>query len=187
MNRDTTIRVAKEDDAEALLAIYAPYVEKTAITFEYAAPTVEEFKQRIRNTLKKYPYLVAEKDGKIVGYAYAGSFKEREAYDWSVEISIYVDGKCHRQGIGALLMQSLETKLKEQGITNMNACIAYPEKEDGYLTQDSVRFHAKMGFSLVGQFHQCGRKFDRWYDMVWMEKMIAPHLDNQPKVKPFSA
>ena len=91
MDLKIRIRPAKPEDAEKLLAIYAPYVEQTAITFEYEVPTVEEFRERIHNTLKKYPYLVAEQGGEPVGYAYVGPFHDRPAYDWAVETSIYVD------------------------------------------------------------------------------------------------
>ena len=94
---DIKIRTVTENDAEQLLEIYAPYVEKTAITFEYEVPSVEEFKSRIKRTLKKYPYFAAESDGKIVGYAYAGEFKERAAYDWAVETYIY-KGRFKRSG-----------------------------------------------------------------------------------------
>lgn len=94
---DIKIRTVTENDAEQLLEIYAPYVEKTAITFEYEVPSVEEFKSRIKRTLKKYPYFVTESDGKIVGYAYDGEFKERAAYDWAVETSIY-KGRFKRSG-----------------------------------------------------------------------------------------
>ena len=93
---DIRIRIATEDDAEALLAVYAPYVIKTAITFEYEVPTLEEFRGRIRHTLQKYPYLVAERDGTILGYAYVGPFHERAAYDWAVETSIYVEENLRR-------------------------------------------------------------------------------------------
>ena len=101
------IRVATKEDAEALLAIYAPYVEKTAITFEYEVPSIEEFRCRIQETLKKYPYLVAEKNGKIVGYAYAGAFHARPAYDWAVETSIYVSELQKGEGIGKALYKAL--------------------------------------------------------------------------------
>ena len=91
------IRKAREEDAEELLAIYKPYVEKTAITFEYTVPTLEEFRERIKKTLKKYPYIVVEKNRKIYGYAYTGEFKSRAAYGWSVETSIYVDLECRHE------------------------------------------------------------------------------------------
>ena len=179
------IRRARENDAEALLKIYAPYVEHTAITFEYTPPTEEEFAGRIRGVLSKYPYLVAEGKGKILGYAYVSSFKEREAYDWAVETSIYVDQNLKRCGVGGRLHQALEAVLREQGILNMNACIAYPREEDQYLTRNSVDFHAHLGYRLVGQFYQCGYKFGRWYDMVWMEKLIGEHLPMQPRPRTF--
>ena len=181
------IRIATEHDAEALLEIYAHYVEHTAITFEYAVPTVEEFRGRIRRTLSRYPYLVSERGGKIVGYAYAGPFKERSAYDWAVETTIYIDKNAHGQGLGRELYTALEHALALQNITNLNACIGYPEREDAYLTTNSADFHAHLGYRLVGRFHKCGYKFGRWYDMVWMEKCIAPHPDNPPPVRRFDA
>ena len=180
------IREAGEKDAEALLEIYAPYVKNTAITFEYEVPSGQEFRTRIRNTLKKYPYLAAEQDGKILGYAYTGSFHDRAAYDWAVETSIYVDAGIRHQGVGGKLHQALENVLREQGFLNMNACIAYPQTEDEYLTRNSVQFHAHLGYRLVGEFRQCGYKFDRWYNMVWMEKHIGTHLSGQPAPKSFS-
>ena len=117
------IRVATKEDAEALLAIYAPYVEKTAITFEYEVPSIEEFRCRIQETLKKYPYLVAEKNGKIVGYAYAGAFHARPAYDWAVETSIYVSRDLRSSGVGSLLYEKLEEYLTAQHVCNVCACI----------------------------------------------------------------
>lgn len=177
------IRPAIQQDAEALLQIYAPYVEKTAITFEYDVPTVEEFAGRIGKVLQKYPYLVAEISGEPVGYAYAGSFKERAAYDWAVETTVYVREDMKKHGIGRALYTALEKALAAQGILNMNACIAFPENEDEYLTRDSVKFHERMGFNEVGRFHKCGCKFGRWYDMVWMEKLIGEHVENPPAVR----
>ena len=107
-NNDIHIRVASEDDAEEILAIYAPYVIKTAITFEYEVPTLEEFRGRIRHTLQKYPYLVAEQNGKILGYAYVGPFHDRAAYEWAVETSIYVEENLRRCGVGGKLNRALE-------------------------------------------------------------------------------
>lgn len=181
-----TIELVQEEDAEALAAIYRPYVEKTAITFEYQAPSAEEFKARIRHTLERYPYLKAVEDGKILGYCYAGPFKGREAYDWSVETSIYVAAASHRKGVGRQLYQALEEKLKRQGVVNVNACIAYPVTEDPYLTRDSYYFHSRMGYQLAGRFHQCAYKFDRWYDMIWMEKFIGDHTDHPMPFIPYS-
>ena len=181
MNTNTliTIRTATVSDAQALLNIYAPYVEHTAITFEYDIPSVEEFASRIKHTLQKYPYLIAERNGKLLGYAYAGPFHERPAYDWAVETSIYVDQNIRHQGIGRKLHDALEEALRSQGILNMNACIAYPSEEDEYLDRNSMKFHTHMGYRLVGEFYQCGYKFHRWYNMVWMEKLIGEHLTDQ--------
>ena len=182
-----TIRTAALPDAERLLEIYRPYVEETAITFEYTVPTIEEFRGRMARVLEKYPYLVAERDGTIVGYAYAGPFKARAAYDWSVETTIYLDRAVRRQGIGGRLYAALETALAAMGILNLNACIGYPEVEDEHLTRNSVEFHAHLGYEWVGQFHNCGYKFDRWYHMVWMEKMLGGHPVQPDPVVPFSS
>lgn len=167
------IRSASVNDAEALLNIYAYYVENTAITFEYKVPTVEEFQQRIANTLKKYPYLVAEKEGTILGYAYAGVFKDRAAYDWSAEVTIYLSHNATKCGIGRKLYEALETEMKKRGFLNLYACIGYPVEEDEYLTKNSAQFHAHLGYQTVGEFHKCGYKFGRWYNMIWMEKLIG--------------
>lgn len=181
-NHEIIIREAEERDAEALLAIYAPYVKNTAITFEYEVPSLEEFAERIRHTKERYPYLAAEVDGDIVGYAYASRFHGRKAYDWAVETSIYVDRNKKGLGIGRRLYEVLENILAQQNILNLNACIAYPSQEDEYLTRDSVKFHEHLGYRLVGEFDQCGYKFHKWYSMVWMEKHIGPHLENQPEI-----
>lgn len=169
------IRKAREEDATAMLAIYAPYVQKTAISFEYDVPTLEEFRQRIRRVTARYPWLVAEDNGRVVGYAYASAFHERAAYQWAVETSIYIDQRKKQKGIGRLLHDALETALKQQGILNLNACIAYTETEDEHLTLGSVHFHKRLGYQQVAHFHQCGKKFGRWYDMIWMEKLIGEH------------
>lgn len=177
------IRNATIKDASALLNIYAPYVKHTAITFEYEVPSTEEFAARIENTLKKYPYLVAEENGQLLGYAYASPFHDRPAYDWAVETSIYVDQTVKHKGIGRKLHDALENALRAQGILNMNACIAYPPanmEKDEHLDKNSVEFHTHMGYRMVGEFYQCGYKFHRWYNMVWMEKLIGEHLSEQP-------
>lgn len=179
------IRAARVQDAGALLKIYTPYVEKTAITFEYDVPSLKEFIERMERVLAKYPYLAAEADGEIVGYAYAGKFKDRAAYDWAVETSVYVREECRGKGVGRMLYEKLEEALLWQGITNLNACIAYPVREDEYLSLDSVRFHEKMGYQMAGRFHACGYKYERWYDMVWMEKLIGPHEKRQPAIREF--
>ena len=176
------LRVATPEDAAALAEIYAPYVRETAITFEYAVPSAAEFAGRIAHTLEKFPYLVAENDGEIVGYAYAGAFHSRAAYQWCAEMSVYVKRDVRRMGVGRKLYDAMETILCMQRLTNVEACIAVPSAPDAHLTMDSVRFHKKMGYRMVGAFHQCGYKFDTWYDMVWMEKHIGEHVRHQPPI-----
>lgn len=172
---EVEIRIASLRDAKALLHIYEYYVKNTAISFEYEVPTIEEFKRRMTNTLKKYPYLTAVKDNEILGYAYAGPFVGRAAYDWSAELTIYLAPKKRKQGIGKKLYKALEEALAESGIQNLYACIGYPEVPDEYLTKNSAEFHEHLGYTKAGQFHKCGYKFGRWYDMIWMEKLIGDH------------
>lgn len=179
------IREATPKDAEALVEIYAPYVRETAVTFEYDVPSVAEFSGRIERVLEKFPYLVAENDGEIVGYAYAGAFHPRAAYQWCAEMSVYVKQNARRMGVGQMLYDEMEAILRMQRLTNVEACIAVPSAPDAHLTMDSVRFHEKMGYRMVGAFHQCGYKFDTWYDMVWMEKHIGEHTHSQPSVLRF--
>ena len=169
------IRAVCGDDAEALLSIYRYYVQNTAISFEWEVPSLEEFRARIVHTLKKYPYLAAVQDGQILGYAYAGPFVGRAAYSWSAELTIYLAPEARKRGLGRALYEALEERLAGMGILNLYACIGVPEKEDEYLNFNSARFHAHMGFTRCGEFHQCGCKFGRWYNMVWMEKIIGEH------------
>lgn len=184
--QDIEIRVANINDAKDILNIYQYYVKNTAITFEYKVPSLDEFKIRISDTLKKYPYFVAIYNGKISGYAYAGKFVGRAAYNWSASLSIYIDKDMRKQGIGRMLYEALEKSLKEMGIINLYACIGYPEIEDEYLNKNSAQFHKHMGFNKVGEFHKCGYKFDRWYNMIWMEKSIGSHHGKQKPIKSFS-
>ena len=257
-------RVARPEDAAALLAIYAPYVEETAITFEYEVPDIEAFRARIEHTLTTYPYIVAVEaqpanagagrvngapvsstsasgadaaagahrtSEHIIGYAYVGRLHARAAYDWTVETSIYVDRSARKHGLGRQLYERLEAILRAMNIISVNACIAYPGTmnpaidaataadrlqdahigsgdpntadrarkdsregsadsgagigEDPYLNTNSPDFHAHLGYQLVGHFHACAYKFDRWYDMIWMEKWIAPHPAKPEAMIPF--
>lgn len=184
-NTDICIRPAALSDAEGILEIYRPYVEKTAVTFEYDVPSPEEFTDRIKNTSKRYPWIVAESGRELLGYAYTGAFKERAAYDWSVETTIYIREDKKGLGLGRMLYSTLEDISRAQNITNLNACIAYPETDDEYLTKNSAEFHARLGYRMVGEFHKCGCKFGRWYNMVWMEKIIGEHKACPPMLIPF--
>jgi phosphinothricin acetyltransferase len=178
------IRFATPEDAAQLLKIYAYYVENTAITFEWTIPSVEDFAKRIEKTQTFYPYIVAEEDGLIKGYAYASRFRERKAYDWCIETSIYIDKDCRRNNLGTLLLSELERILSLQGILNVNASITTScDPDDKYVTDASRRFHEKHGYRFVGEFQNCGFKFNRWYNMMWMEKFIGKHTENQPSIK----
>lgn len=183
--RDICIRTAALQDAQKILDIYAYYVKNTGITFEYEVPSLSEFKGRMEMTLRKYPYIVAEKGNEILGYAYTGAFVGRQAYDWSAETTIYLMKDKQKMGLGRLLYQSLEDISRAQNILNLNACIGYPEEEDGYLTKNSAQFHAHMGYTRVGEFHKCGYKFGRWYNMIWMEKLLGEHPSAPEPVIPF--
>ena len=167
------IREASVTDAKRLLEIYSYYVLHTAISFEITVPTLEEFKQRIEDISAKYPYLVVEEEGVILGYAYAHSFIDRAAYDHCCELTIYLDNKVKKHGFGRMLYEELEKRLLKMGIRNLYVCIGDPIKEDEYLTRNSEEFHHHMGYRKVGDFHKCGYKFDRYYNMIWMEKLIV--------------
>ncbi len=169
------IRSATVEDAERLLEIYAYYVERTAISFEYDVPSAEEFRRRIEETLQGYPYLVVEEDGAVRGYAYAHPFVGRKAYEHSAELTIYLARDAKGRGYGRRLYGELERILRARGVTNLYACIGDPIEPDEYLTRDSEAFHERLGFVKVGTFHRCGYKFHRWYNMIWMEKIIGTY------------
>lgn len=189
MGNGMTIRTATPADAQALLAIYAPFVRETAITFEAAdeVPAVEEFRARIEEMLRDYPWLVAELDGEVCGYAYAHRFRERAAYDWAVEPSIYVAPHAQGAGVGRALYAELERLLALQGVRTLIACITCVDRaDDPYLTDASIRFHAQVGYRMAGRIEQCGFKLGRWYDICWMQKEIGGHPEDMPPIIPFS-
>ncbi|MFM0779137.1 N-acetyltransferase family protein [Streptococcus suis] len=160
------IRSARLEDAADLVAIYAPYVEKTAITFETQVPTVSEFASRIEKTLGKFPYLVAVEEGKILGYAYASTYYARAAYDWTVELSVYIKQEARGKGIGTLLYNALERELTARGFKNFLACIALPNPS-------SIALHEKRDYEQVAHFKKVGYKFDTWHDIVWFQKSLV--------------
>ena len=180
-----TIRTASVQDAPKLLEIYEYYVKNTAITFEFEVPSPAEFENRIATTLQNYPYLVAEVDGNIAGYIYAGRFRARAAYDWSASTSVYLSRKYQRLGIGRMLYERLEEILKKQNITNLYAGVADPVEEDEYLTRNSERFHEAIGYKTVARFQGCGSKFGRWYNLIEMEKFIGEHTCPPKEFIPF--
>lgn len=163
------IRLATGQDANALLDIYSPYVLDTTVTFEYDIPSVEVFKERILKTLVDFPYYVYEKDGRILGYAYASKFHPRPAYQWSCELSVYVDKDHGHLGIGTKLYDCLEQRLAQMGYLNAYACITYPNP-------NSIAFHEKRQYRKVAHYHFCGYKLGKYLDVVWFEKFLNEHL-----------
>lgn len=177
------IRNASIEDAERILEIYAYYVKNTAISFECEVPSIDGFKNRMKKTMEWYPYFVIERDGIVQGYAYAGPFVDRGAYDRSCEVSIYLDRDAWKRGMGRMIYEVLETELQHMGIINLYARIAYPGSEDEYLDKNSAEFHEHLGFAKVGELHNCGHKFGHWYNMVCMEKIIGEHTEKPLPVK----
>ncbi len=167
-----TIRSATVRDAQKLLEIYGYYVEHTAVSFELEAPALTEFERRIQTTLTRFPYLVALQDDVIIGYAYAGTFHPRHAFDHCCEVTVYLDRNARRLGVGRQLYEALEKRLVEMGIEISYALIALPTANDAYLDTNSRDFHAHLGYRQVGHLHGCGKKFGNTYDMIYMEKYL---------------
>ena len=185
------IRPAEERDVPAMLGIYAPYVEETAVSFEYLVPSEAEFRSRLQRVQAAYPWLVAECGGQVLGYAYASRFHPRAAYDWSVEVSIYLGRNERRRGLGRRLYEVLEQCLLSQGVLTAYSCIAHAPEPDEYLDHSSIRFHERTGYRLTGTFPACGYKFGRWYGRIWMEKRLvpadAPEAQRPAPIAPFDA
>ena len=186
MNTNLLVRMATEIDAEKILEIYSPYVMDTAITFEYEIPPVADLSKRIKDTLQMYPYLVALEEQCIVGFAYASAFRERVAYNWAAETTIYMRQNYRGKGLGKKLYLALEDILRRQNVINLNACIAYATAEDAHLDNASMIFHEHLGYSKVAHFMKCGYKFGKWYDVIWMEKVLGDHPDVPAPVIPAS-
>ncbi len=186
MKNDIIIRMATPEDAEKILAVYAPYILETGITFEYDVPSVEAFRARIENVLRRYPYLVAERDGEILGYSYANPLGERAAFSRAAETVLYIKKEARGLHLGSMLYAALEELLKKQNVTNLSACISYREEEDETITHASPLFHAACGYQKVGHFTKCGYKFGRWYDLIWVEKFIGEHAEEPPAFIPIT-
>lgn len=169
------LREATEADIPAITAIYAVEVTDFVNTYEYEVPDEAEMAQRRRNLLAAgYPYLVAELDGRVVGYAYAGSYRARIAYRWTVENSVYVAAQAQGKGVGAALMQRLIDECQARGYRQMVAVIGEPTN------LASIRLHERFGFELVGIFKGLGRKHGRWLDTVQMQRAIGPGTGQPP-------
>jgi phosphinothricin acetyltransferase len=162
------IRGATAADSKAILDIYAPYITDTAITFETEVPAVSEFTSRVETIIKNYPYLVCEADGKIIGYAYATKHRERAAYKYSADVSIYIKSEYHGRGIGRKLYSDLFESLKNYKIYTAIAGITLPNEK-------SLALHKSFGFKEVGVYHNVGYKFGKWLDVIWLEKQIKEY------------
>ena len=158
-----SIRQATTADVPQILAIYAPYVENTAISFEYTVPTLVEFTQRFENITAQFPWLVWEENGNILGYAYGSLPFERAAYQWCAEASIYLRPEAQGRGIGRKLYAALEEILKNQGYRKVYAIITTAN-------EPSIAFHQAVGYRHTATMPDCGYKFGKWYGTVWMEK-----------------
>ncbi|WP_104528869.1 arsinothricin resistance N-acetyltransferase ArsN1 family B [Blastococcus saxobsidens] len=168
----TDVRDATPADAAACAAIYAPYVTGTTITFELEPPTGEQMAGRIATAQRAHAWLVLEDDGVVVGYAYAGPYKERAAYRWSCEASVYLDGGRRRRGGGRALYEALFARLSERGFRTAVAGITLPN-------EPSIGLHTAMGFELIGTYRRIGFKQGRWRDVLWMQRSLGPY-DDEP-------
>lgn len=171
------VRLATVDDAAAVLAVYAPYIEGTAITFETSVPAVESFAERMADVIGEYPYLVVERDGVIVGYAYAHRLGERGAYAWNVELSVYFAPNCQGRGWGSVLFWALVDLLSQQGVRNAYSLVTVPNEA-------SRRLHAKLGFELMGIQRNAGYKSGAWHDVAWLRKAVGSFDDVPDAVVP---
>lgn len=173
MSSNDTIRCANESDAIQILGIYAPYIKGTAITFEYEIPSLEEFKNRIKEISADYPYLVYLSGNKILGYTYAHRHMERKAYQWNAELSVYVAPSHLHQGIGKALYGTLIELVKLQHIKNVYGGVTIPNEASEHL-------HASFGFEKVGAYRNTGYKCGKWHDVVWYGKKTGEY-DSEPK------
>ena len=153
-------------DMEKLLAIYGYYVENTDATFEYDVPTLDEFTHRMKDICREYPYIVCEYKGKVVGYAYAHQFKPGNAYRWSAELTVYLHKDYLGLGIGTRLYELLIDILKLQNVKIIYGCVTSSNER-------SIKLHQKMGFNLIGVYHNSGYKMGKWIDVTWFEQSIG--------------
>jgi len=170
------IRIARDEDAAAIHAIYAPSIIDGVATFETALPGVATMRERIRTRLQHYPWLVWEDGGEVLAYAYAGRFRERAAYDWIAETSIYVREDAHRRGIARRLYGVLLDTMCLQGINQAVGVITLPGTV-------SVAMHEAMGFTTAGVWRQCGYKLGQWWDVgVWQKQLHTPSATPEPVI-----
>ncbi len=168
------LRPVTKNDAQACLNLYAKHVVNSAVSFELEAPSLEEFEQRIDAISKRFPYLIAEIDGAFAGYAYASAYRDRLAYQWNVEVSIYVEESVRKSGVASSLYNELFKELQSIHICKAFAVIALPNDA-------SVNFHSKMGFQKFATYTNVGFKLNQWHDVLWMKKIIQlPEVPTTP-------
>ena len=173
------IRVAREQDAQAIADVYAPAVTGRSTSFELTPPDATEMGRRVVTVLQQYPWLVCESSEMVLGYVYATAHRDRAAYRWSVDVAAYVSETAHRRGIGRALYTALFEILALQGYRSACAGVTLPNPA-------SVALHEAMGFVQVGVYHRIGYKFGKWHDVAWFERPLAEHVFEPPEPIPFS-
>ena len=176
MKNQFSIRLIAENDAEEVLEIYKPYVKNTFVSFEYEAPSSDEFLLRVQNNISEYPWLICMHGHKIIGYSYASKHRYRTAYQWSCESTVYLLTEYHRKGIALILYKTLFSILKIQGYFNVYAGVSLPNEK-------SVGFHQSVGFKKVGIYKKVGYKFENWHDVEWFQFQLQKHIHNPPDPK----
>jgi L-amino acid N-acyltransferase YncA len=171
------IRSITPGDAQSVAEIYAPFVSDGATSFEAVAPDAAEIRKRIAEITPRYPWLVFEAAGKVVGYAYASQHRSRHAYQWSTDVSVYILESARKQRVGRALYTALFDLLRRQGYFNAYAGITLPNP-------GSVRLHESMGFATVGVYSRVGFKFGRWHDVVWLQLRLSDK--SEPAAEPSS-
>jgi phosphinothricin acetyltransferase len=167
------LRFATPADAPSIRRIYAPHVEETAVSFATEVPSVTALESKIRKTLPAHPWIVSEDDGDVVGYAYAGPLRERDAYQWTVELSVYVAESAQRAGVGKRLYETLLELLEAQGFASAYGVVTLPNPP-------SVALHEKLGFEKVGHFDDVGYKHDAWHDVGWWRIRLSDPAAPEP-------
>ena len=171
-------RYAQQKDSNGILNVYGQYID-TPITFEYTLPTEEEFLKRMGEIIEQYPFLVCEQEGQILGYAYASKHMQRQAYAWNAVLSIYLCQNITSQGIGKSLYKALIEILQKQGIKTVYASVTLPNPK-------SENLHKSLGFHPFARYHYTGYKCNRWLDLMWFEKNIAPYCQNPAPFQPIT-
>lgn len=171
------LRDARPEDLPEILAIYAPFIRNTAYTFEYEVPSPAAFAARFRAITARYPWLVWEEDGSILGYAYGSEFQPRAAFQWGADLSIYLSPEAQGRGIGRALYTALEERMAALGYYILYAAVTSAN-------EGSCRFHEALGYTEVARFPKTGVKFGRWYDIIWYEKRVREGIPSEPPLLP---